>query len=68
MGVSEMGVDKIGSKQNGNKPFVSDLVGNPRQVFRHQGSNHTSFVVRKPVFGISNQVQHKPGCAATEDG
>ena len=24
--------------------------------------------MRKPVFGVSNQVQHKPGCTATEDG
>ena len=24
--------------------------------------------VRKPVFGISDQVRHKPGCTATEDG
>ena len=23
--------------------------------------------VRKPVFGVSDQVRHKPGCAATED-
>ena len=23
---------------------------------------------RKPVFGFSDQVLHKPGCAATEDG
>ena len=27
-----------------------------------------SLVVRKPVFGVSDQVRHKPGCAATEDG
>ena len=27
-----------------------------------------SLVVRKPVFGVSDQVQHKPGCTATEDG
>ena len=26
-----------------------------------------SLVVRKPVFGVSNQVQHKPGCTATEE-
>ena len=24
--------------------------------------------VRKPVFGVSDQVRHKPGCTATEDG
>ena len=28
----------------------------------------TSLVVRKLVLGVSNQVRHKPGCAATEDG
>ena len=27
-----------------------------------------SLVVRKPVFGVSNLVRHKPGCAVTEDG
>ena len=27
-----------------------------------------SLAVRKPVFGISDQVPHKPGCTATEDG
>ena len=27
-----------------------------------------SLVVRKPVFGVSDQVPHKPGCKATEDG
>ena len=26
-----------------------------------------SLVVRKPVFGVSDQVPHKPGCATTED-
>ena len=26
-----------------------------------------SLVVRKPVFGVSEQVPHKPGCTATED-
>ena len=25
-------------------------------------------VVRKPVFGVSDQVRHKPGCTATGDG
>ena len=27
-----------------------------------------SLVVRKPVFGVSDQVRHKPACTATEDG
>ena len=30
--------------------------------------SHMSLVVRKPVFGFSDQVRHKPGCTATEDG
>ena len=24
--------------------------------------------MRKPVFGVSNQARHNPGCLATEDG
>ena len=27
-----------------------------------------SLVVRKPVFGVSDQVRHEPSCTATEDG
>ena len=27
-----------------------------------------SLVLRKTVFGVSDQVPHKPGCAGTEDG
>ena len=27
-----------------------------------------SLVVRKPIFGVSDQVRHVPGCTATEDG
>ena len=27
-----------------------------------------SLVLRKPVFGVSDQVRHKPGCTVTEDG
>ena len=30
--------------------------------------NYLSLVVRKPVFGVSDQVPHKSGCTATEDG
>ena len=29
---------------------------------------YLSLVVRKPVFGVSNQVRHKPGYIASEDG
>ena len=31
-------------------------------------NNHMSLVLRKPVFGVFDQVRHKPGCTATEDG
>ena len=30
--------------------------------------SNMSLVVRKPVFGVPDQVRHKPGCTATEDG
>ena len=32
------------------------------------GHDKLSLVVRKPVFGVFDQVRHKPGCTATEDG
>ena len=33
-----------------------------------QSTPHISLVVRKPVFGVSDKVRHKPDCTATEDG
>ena len=30
-------------------------------------SDQMSLVVRKPIFGVSDQVLHKPGCTTTED-
>ena len=32
------------------------------------GAIKMSLVVRKPVFGVSDQIRHKQGCKATEDG
>ena len=29
---------------------------------------YLSQVMTKPVFGVSDQVQYKPGCTTTEDG
>ena len=29
---------------------------------------HMNFNVRKPVFGVSDQVRHKPSCTTTEVG
>ena len=31
-------------------------------------ATYMSLVVRKPVYGVSDQVPHKPGCTATQDG
>ena len=33
-----------------------------------EAEDHLSLVVRKPVFGVSDLVRHKPGCTATQDG
>ena len=33
----------------------------------HCTLENMSLVLRKPVFGVSDQVRHKPGCTATED-
>ena len=33
-----------------------------------QGYVQMRHVMRKSVFGVSDQVRHKPGCTATEDG
>ena len=33
-----------------------------------KNKKNMSLVMRKPVFGVSDQVQFKPGCTATEDG
>ena len=30
--------------------------------------SYLSFVLRKPVFGVSDQVRHKVGCTTTQDG
>ena len=32
------------------------------------GVSHMSLVLRKPVFGVSDQVCHKLGCVVTENG
>ena len=33
----------------------------------HHDAVQLSLLMRKLVFGVSDQVQHKPGCAITED-
>ena len=38
------------------------------QGMKSHMKDHMSLVMRKLVFRIFDHVQHKPGCAATEDG
>ena len=55
---------------------MSDLVGNPEDRFSEVAAQipeldcycHMSRDVRKPVFGVSDQVRHKPGWEINEDG
>ena len=35
---------------------------------KYEQVRHMSLVVRKPVFGVSDQVPHKPGSTTTRDG
>ena len=37
-------------------------------ALEHKKKGDMSLVVRKPVFRVSDQVGHKPGCTNTEDG
>ena len=37
-------------------------------ALNYKSTLHMSLVVRKPVFEVSDQVPHKPGCTVTEDG
>ena len=41
--------------------------GGQQKIFILQVQYNLSLVVRKPVFGVSDQVQHKPGSAVTEN-
>ena len=45
------------------KRLVNGLRGDQRLL-----KYHMSLVVRKPVFGVSDQVRHKTGCTVTEVG
>ena len=45
--------------------FVAFYFHRPKKLI---GLQCLSLVVRKPVFGVSDQVRYKPGCTATEDG
>ena len=51
-----------------NISIRADLSGSLCPAYVSLVMNHLSLVLRKPVFGVSDQVPHKPGCATTEDG
>ena len=50
------------------KHFVAGINDNIKQRFDHFEKIQLSLVLRKPVFGVSDQVRYNPGCAVTEDG
>ena len=44
-----------------------DLDGDGHIDYEGNVETKISLVVRKPAFGVSEQVRHKPGCTATQD-
>ena len=65
----------------GSTVQISDQVGLYTMLHSHRGYLELwyfgygniryidmSRIVRKPVFGVSDHVRHKPGCTTTEDG
>ena len=46
--------------------FTAKLLG--VQILDRYFYDDMGLIVRKPVFGLFDQVRHKPGCTATEDG
>ena len=60
-------VDDIISPLQGYKIVVTNLHPSVTQDDIIVSQN-MSPVTRKPVFGFSDQVRHKPGCIITEDG
>ena len=41
---------------------------NMRHLIEKPALCYMSRIMRKPVFWVSDQIRHKPGCTATEDG
>ena len=61
----DKGIDQLRVYQAADLRFWFHMYAENR--FRHDKA-HMSLVVRKPVFGVSDLVGHKPGCAVLEDG
>ena len=51
-----------------NVNLVNDVHNVAHTGFLKMMLYYMSLVLRKPVFGVSDQVRHKLGCTATEDG
>ena len=49
-------------------PSRYEIVNEGASVSEDDSDYDMSLVVRKPVFGVSDQALHKPGCTVTEDG
>ena len=47
-------------------PNLEQAVCERRKYFRRKQFSNLSRAITKPVFGVSDQVRHKLGCAATE--
>ena len=55
-------------RANANMHEVNTVMGPNRDtIAAKKQQEYLSLVMRKPVFGVSNQVRHKPGCTSTED-
>ena len=59
---------KLSSRNRKDLDDVNEKTKVSLRSCRRQVGRDLSCVARKPVFGVSNRVQHKPGCTATEDG
>ena len=71
-GQGGMVCDNTGSQYKSACAFAldtcSEKIPQDRTIETCGKQEHMSLVVRKPVFGVSDQVRHKPACAVTEDG
>ena len=50
------------------KKHPMDLVSSEQGTYLIPSDLHLNCVARKAVSGVSDQVGHKPGCTAAEDG
>ena len=63
----QCGGERQGDKGYFIKPTVFSEVQDNMKIAKEEVRN-LSRIVRKPVFGVSDQVLQKPGCTTTEEG